>query len=66
MYTAEQKEISAEDSIISVWGVSDDNGFILDFTTDYKTAKEFADILNKNNVERKHIPEIIEDYFYSG
>lgn len=66
MYTAEQKEISAEDSIISVWGISDENGFILDFTTDYKTAEEFADFLNINNVERQHIPEIIEDYFYSG
>ena len=30
MYKAEQKEISAEDSMISVWGISDDNGFIID------------------------------------
>lgn len=66
MYRAEQKEISTEDSIISVWGISDENGFILDFTTDKKTAEEFIGILNKNNVERPHIPEIIEDWFYSG
>ncbi len=66
MYKAEQKEISAEDSIILVWGISDDNGFILDFTTDKNIAEEFADILNKNDVERQHIAEIIEDYYYSG
>lgn len=66
MYKAEQKEISAEDSMISVWGISDDNGFIIDFTTDRSIAEEIADILNKNNVERQHVAEIVEDCFYSG
>ncbi len=66
MYRAEQKEISTEDGMISVWGVADESGFILDFTTDNITAEEFIDVLNKNNIERRHILEIIEDCFYSG
>ena len=66
MYKAEQKEIPSEDSIMSVWGISDDNGFILDFTTDKYIAEEFAEFLNRNGVERQHVPEIIEDYYYSG
>ena len=65
MYRAEQKEISTEDGIISVWGIADDNGFILDFTTDKNTAESFAAVLNENRVERIHIAEIIEDMFYS-
>lgn len=65
MYRAEQKEISTEDGIISVCGIADDNGFILDFTTDKNTAEKFADVLNVNQVERIHIAEIIEDMFYT-
>ena len=65
MYRAEQKEISTEDGIILVWGIADDNGFILDFTTDKNTAEKFADVLNENLVERIHIAEIVEDIFYS-
>ena len=66
MYKAEQKEISAEDGMMSVWGISDDNGFIIDFTTDKSIAEEFACFLNNNDVERSNVAEIIEDCFYSG
>lgn len=65
MYKAEQKEISAEGESISVWGVSDENGFILDFTTERKTAEDFAGFLNENDVERQQVMEIAEDMFYS-
>lgn len=65
MYKAEQKEISAEGESITVWGVSDENGFILDFTTDYQEAERFAAVLNENAVEKQHIAEIAEDMFYS-
>ncbi len=64
MYRAEQKDFSSDDGVISVWGISDDDGFIFDFTTDNKKAEEIADVLNKNKVERVNVAEIIEDLFY--
>ncbi len=66
MYRAEQKQISAEGDSVTVWGISDENGFILDFTTDYEKAEKLAAILNENLVERQHAAEIAEDLFYSG
>lgn len=66
MYRAEQKQISAEGDSVTVWGISDENGFILDFTTDYEKAEKLAAILNENSVERQHAAEIAEDLFYSG
>ena len=65
MYKAEKKEISAEGKTVTVWGISDENGFILDFTTDYNTAEKFVASLNLNGVERQHVAEIAEDTFYS-
>ncbi|MBQ2973874.1 MAG: hypothetical protein IJE19_05915 [Clostridia bacterium] len=66
MYRAEQKQISAEDDSVTVWGISDEKGFILDFTTDYGQAENLAALLNENSVERQHVAEIAEDLFYSG
>lgn len=64
MYKAESKEISSEGESVTVWGVSDENGFIIDFTTDYETAERFVRILNENEVERQQVAEIAEDIFY--
>ncbi len=64
MYKAEQKEISAEGETVTVWGIADENGFILDFTTDYEAAESFVRMLNENGVERQHVTEIAEDLFY--
>ncbi len=66
MYRAEQKQISVEGCFVKVWGISDENGFILDFTTDNEKAEKLAAILNENSVERQHVTEIAEDLFYSG
>ena len=65
MYKAEQKEISADGESISVWGVSDENGFILDFTAERKIAEDFAGFLNENDVERQQVMAVAEDMFYS-
>lgn len=66
MYRAEQKQISVEGESVMIWGISDENGFILDFTTDYGEAEKLVAILNENSVERQHVAEIAEDLFYSG
>lgn len=65
MYKAEKKDVSADGETISVWGVSDENGFILDFTTERAVAECFAEFLNKNAVESRNVIEIAEDMFYS-
>lgn len=65
MYNTELKEISSDGEIITVWGVSDENGFILDLTTDCEAAERFVRLLNENEVERLHVIEIAEDVFYS-
>ena len=65
MYRAEEKLVSSENGLISVWGIADEYGFIIDFTDIRNIAEEITDIMNKNNVERIHIAEIIEDMFYS-
>lgn len=65
MYKAEQKEISADGESISVWGVSDEKGFILDFTAERKIAEDFAGFLNENDVERQQVMAVAEDMFYS-
>ena len=65
MYRAEEKLVSSENGLISVWGIADEYGFIIDFTGSRNIAEEIADIINENNVERIHIAEIIEDMFYS-
>ena len=65
MYKTEQKEVSSEGETITVWGISDENGFIFDFTTDYEAAKKFVALLNENNVGKQHVAEIAEDFFYT-
>lgn len=65
MYKSEKKDVSADGETISVWGVSDENGFILDFTTERAVAECFAEFLNKNAVESRNVIEIAEDMFYS-
>lgn len=65
MYKAQSKELKIEGKKCVLYGVSDENGFYYDFTTDKICAERFADFLNDNKVEPCHVPEIIEDYFYS-
>ncbi|MBQ2847488.1 MAG: hypothetical protein IJE74_04460 [Clostridia bacterium] len=64
MYRAEKEQTEIEDSPVTVCGVSDEKGLIIDFTTDYKVAEDFARLLNNNSVERCHVTEIAEDLFY--
>lgn len=65
MYITESKEISADGGTVLVWGVSDEHGFILDFTENQSLAEEFVVLLNENKVDRQHVVEIAEDMFYS-
>lgn len=48
-----------------LYGITDGCGFFFDFTTDREDAKAFVSFLNENKVELCHIPEVIEDFFYS-
>lgn len=48
-----------------LYGVADEKDFYFDFTTDKKLAEKFVDFLNEYEVEVCHVPEIIEDFFYS-
>lgn len=65
MYKTQFAEKVIEGKKYKLYGVTDGNGFCLDFTPDERIAEEFADYLNKNEVEVCHVPEIIEDLFYS-
>lgn len=65
MYKVQEKETNIDGEIFILYGISDENGFYLDFTADEMCAGRFAEYLNRNNVEACHIPDLIEDLFYS-
>ena len=65
MYKTKSVEKVIEGESKTVYGVTDETGFFLDFTNDVEQAKMFADLLNENKVEPCHVPEIIEDLFYT-
>lgn len=65
MYKAQSNEINIDGEACVLYGISDESGFYYDFTNDKLCAERFADFLNENRVEPCHVPEIIEDYFYS-
>ena len=65
MYKTQCREADVEGESYILFGVSDEKGFYVDFTTDEKLAKKFTEFLNCNDVEACHVPEIIEDLFYS-
>jgi len=65
LYKAQSIETNIDGEIFILYGISGENGFLCDFTTDKRCAERFAEFLNKNNVEPCHVPDIIEDFFYS-
>jgi len=65
LYKTQCREADVEGEAFILYGVSDEIGFYIDFTTDKKLAERFANLLNANDVEACHVPEIIEDFFYS-
>ena len=64
MYKAEKEQTEIEDSPVTVCGISDEKGLIIDLTTDFNAAEDFVRLLNDNSVERCHVTEIAEDLFY--
>lgn len=65
MYKIQCRETDVEGETHILYGISDENGFCFDFTTNEKCAEKFAEFLNMNAVEACHVSEIIEDFFYS-
>lgn len=65
MYRAEKEQAEIEDCIKTVYGIADESGMIITFTSDFQTAERFALLLNELSVERCHVAEIAEDMFYS-
>ena len=66
MYKAEEQSVSTEDGVKILYGISDETRFYCDFTDSKETAENVVKLLNDNKVEGCHVPEIIEDLFYSG
>lgn len=66
MYKAEEQSVSTDDGVKILYGISDENRFYCEFTDSIETAQRVAKLLNDNDVEGCHVPEIIEDLFYSG
>ena len=65
MYKAEKLKSEIEDSSIDICGISDENGIIYTFASDFENVENFVRILNENSVERCHVADIAEDVFYS-
>lgn len=65
MYNLKCRESDIEGEACILYGISDESGFYYDFTKDKRCAERFAEFLNENKVEPCHVPEIIEDFFYS-
>ena len=65
MYTVEKVKIKAESSEKELYAVADESGIICDFTSNFSVAEKLVRALNKNNVERCHVMDVIEDIFYS-
>ena len=65
MYKAEKLKSEIENGSMNTCGVSDENGMIYTFASDFGTVEKFVRILNENSVERCHVAEIAEDMFYS-
>ena len=66
LYRAQSTELNIDGETCILYGISDENGFYSDFTTDKQSAEKFAEFLNQNGVEPCHVQDIIEDFFYSG
>ena len=47
-----------------LFGVADESRDYGDFTDNQAKAEEFVELLNSQNVESVHVPDIIEDMFY--
>lgn len=65
LYKLQNKEIEIEGETKILYGAATEDGFFFDFAADAETAREIVDLLNENEVEPCHAPEIIEDLFYS-
>ncbi len=49
----------------TLYGISDGDKILIEFTTDKSKAENAVDLMNKNNVEPNHVFDVIEDLFYS-
>lgn len=65
MYKAEKLKSEIENDSTNTCCISDENGIIYTFASDFAAVEDFARILNENSVERCHVAEIAEDMFYS-
>ncbi len=48
-----------------LFGITDGDKILIDFTTDKSEAEKAVELMNKNNVEPNHVFDVIEDLFYS-
>ena len=66
LYKIQCKEFESEGETRTLYGVADENGFLLDFTDDIFAAQRIVDLLNINQVEQCHVFDVVEDLLYSG
>lgn len=48
-----------------IFGVTDGDKILIDFTTDKSEAEKAVELMNKNGVEPNHVFDVIEDLIYS-
>ena len=56
------RKIEGKETVL--FGVADECRDYGDFTADMTKAEKFVNLLNSENVESVHVPDIIEDMFY--
>lgn len=47
------------------FSIANEHRIFCDISDDEELAKQFAQLLNENDVEEIHVLDIIEDFFYS-
>ncbi len=65
MYKSHEKTVNIENNSFKLYGIADENGFICDFTPDRIKNDKLINMLNKNDVERCHVKDIVCDIIFS-
>ena len=65
VYTVYSKAETIDGEEKLLFGIRSGNKDFCCFTDSKETAETFARLLNSENVDKVHISELIEDYFYT-
>lgn len=65
MYKIISTPESSEEAEKLSFSLMNENGLLCDISNDENVAQNFADLLNKYDVDEEHVFDVIEDFFYS-